>query len=61
MDQNIRKGGEFNMRDLPRLSGEESTEEKIRIIYDWLYEWSKINNGLCDKNSSKATEEQEEF
>ncbi|MBR6720424.1 MAG: hypothetical protein IKL74_05885 [Clostridia bacterium] len=45
------------MRDLPRLSGGESTEEKIRIIYDWLYEWSKTNKDLCDKNSSEATEE----
>ena len=36
------------MRNLPRLPEGASADEKIRIIYDWLYEWSKTNKGFAE-------------
>ncbi len=36
-DRNIEKGDDF-MRELSRLPEGASADEKIRIIYDWLYE-----------------------
>lgn len=35
------------MRELPRLPDGASADEKIRIIYDWLYEWSKTNKSFA--------------
>ena len=37
------------MRGLPRLPEGASADEKIRIIYDWLYEWSKTNKGFAEQ------------
>ena len=37
------------MRDLPRLPEGASADEKIRIIYDWLYEFSKINKAFTEQ------------
>ena len=36
------------MRNLPRLPEGASADEKIRIIYDWLYEWSKTNKDFAE-------------
>ncbi len=40
------------MRDLPRLPEGASADEKIRIIYDWLYDWSKSNMMAGNSNPS---------
>lgn len=37
------------MRDLPRLPEGASCDEKIRLIYDWLYEWSKSNKAFTEQ------------
>ena len=37
------------MRELPRLPEGASADEKIRIIYDWLYEWSKTNKSFAEQ------------
>ena len=37
------------MRELPRLPDNASADEKIRIIYDWLYEWSKSNKAFTER------------
>ena len=37
------------MRDLPKFPENAGTEEKINIIYDWLYEWSKTNKSFAEQ------------
>ena len=37
------------MRNLPRLPEGANADEKIRIIYDWLYEWSKTNKSFAEQ------------
>jgi hypothetical protein len=46
------------MRQLPRLPDNASTDEKIRIIYDWLYELQmEMNGGNTDADNSAGTEQ----
>lgn len=45
------------MRQLPRLPDNASVDEKIRIIYDWLYELQmEMNGGKSDADNSTSTE-----
>ena len=37
------------MRNLPKLPEGSTAEEKIRLIYDWLYEWSKTNKSFAEQ------------
>ena len=37
------------MRILPKLPEGSTAEEKIRLIYDWLYEWSKTNKSFAEQ------------
>lgn len=49
------------MRELPRLPENASTDEKIRIIYDWLYELQmEMNGGNTDADNSTSTEQSTE-
>ena len=45
------------MRNLPRLPEGASADEKIRIIYDWLYELQmEMNGGNTDADNSTSTD-----
>ena len=44
------------MRQLPRLPDNASVDEKIRIIYDWLYELQMEMGGKSDADNSTSTE-----
>ncbi|MEE0896398.1 MAG: hypothetical protein U0L88_02050 [Acutalibacteraceae bacterium] len=44
------------MRQLPRLPDNASADEKIRIIYDWLYELQMEMGGKSDADNSTSTE-----
>lgn len=41
------------MRDLPRLPQNASAEEKIRIIYDWLYELQLVMINLKERKNEE--------
>lgn len=45
------------MRQLPRLPDNASVDEKIRIIYDWLYELQMEMGGKSDADNSTSTEQ----
>ena len=48
------------MRKLPRLPDNASVDEKIRIIYDWLYELQMEMGGKSDADNSTSTEQSTE-
>ncbi len=44
------------MRELPRLPEGESADEKIRIIYDWLYELQmELKKSVTEENPSVSS------
>ena len=48
------------MRELPRLPDNASADEKIRIIYDWLYELQMEMGGKSDADNSTGEEQSTE-
>lgn len=49
------------MRKLPRLPMDASIEDKIQLIYDWLYELQmEMNGGKSDADNSAGKEQSTE-